>query len=155
MDKVSAVVRFWSKVKVLKSGCWEWQGALRGREGYGYGDFWDGNKDVAAHRFAYELFKGAIPEGLTIDHLCQKTWCVNPAHLESVTNKENILRGYGLCAINARKTHCPQGHPYDEMNTYIIPTGGRACRICIRKKVSDYYKRVRKWKRRKANLISC
>ena len=82
------------------------------------------------HRFAYELLVGPIPKGLTIDHVkskeCISTLCVNPAHLEAVTLRENILRGNGLAAMNAKKTHCPQGHPYD----YVNSAGARGCSIC-------------------------
>jgi hypothetical protein len=85
------------------------------------------------HRVAYELLVGPIPEGLELDHLCRNTRCVNPEHLEPVTGRENLMRAVSSWAAkNAAKTHCPQGHPYDEENTKVKRDGGRACRACGR-----------------------
>jgi len=72
-----------------KTGCWLWAKSIR-PDGYAYG--WDGNQKCLAHRLAYEAFKGPIPKGLTIDHLCVVRHCVNPNHLEAVTGEENTLR---------------------------------------------------------------
>ncbi len=133
--------RFWAKVN--KDGpdpsedtlaarlgpCWLWSGALGGD---GYGRFSVSRRTLGAHRFAYELLVGPIPEGLTIDHLCRVPRCVNPAHLEAVTVGENVLRGDGESARRARQTHCKNGHLFDEANTYINPRGGRQCRACDR-----------------------
>lgn len=130
------VARFWSKVD--KAGplplwapflgpCWHWTGATS--NGYGRVRV---DVDRPAHRFAYELLVGPIPDGLVIDHLCRVRHCVNPAHLEAVTNAENILRGNGFSARHARKTHCPKGHPYDEANTLIRADGSRNCIACGR-----------------------
>lgn len=84
--------RFWSYV-VKTPGCWLWAGALTGkRVGPKYGHLKTGEKHVMAHRYSYELAKGAIPEGLQIDHLCNLSLCVNPDHLEPVTLQENIKR---------------------------------------------------------------
>src|SRR5690349_8586564 len=69
------------------------------------------------HRLVFEFAVGPIPQGFTIDHLCRNTLCVHPFHLEAVSNKENVLRGVGHTAINATKTHCKRGHPFDEENT--------------------------------------
>lgn len=70
-------------------GCWLWTGTVLGS---GYGQFRVGMGHVRAHRFAYELLVGPIPEALTLDHLCRVTSCVNPLHLEPVTASENIKR---------------------------------------------------------------
>jgi hypothetical protein len=128
--------RFWEKVdRRGPKECWPW---LAGKNRWGYGHLHVGSKAdfshrlVSAHRLVYELVVGPIPEGLTIDHLCRNRACVNPAHLEPVTNRINILRGIGAAALHAKKTHCPQGHPYDEENTYIYPNGARYCRECNR-----------------------
>lgn len=127
---------FWKKVQKTDQ-CWLWGGG-RHSAGYGTTSFHGGKQ--YAHRVAYELLVGKIPAGLQIDHFrmnegprhapCSRL-CVNPAHLEVVTQKENILRGNWTAARNARKTHCPQGHEYDEVNTF-RRRGGRECRTCHR-----------------------
>lgn len=121
--------RFWEKVeKAGPDECWGWTAATYHN---GYGSFWNGQRTMRAHRFAYERLVGPIPEGLQIDHLCRNPACVNPGHLEPVTRRENILRGEGITAQQARKTHCVHGHPFDEENTYVHPRG-RTCRACNR-----------------------
>src|SRR6266568_5486930 len=100
--------RFWAKVD--RSGaCWLWTAHV-GEDGYGTFSL-DGHHQ-RAHRIAWVLLRGPIPEGLQIDHLCRVRACVNPDHLEPVTQRENILRGEGISALCARRTHCPQGHEY-------------------------------------------
>jgi hypothetical protein len=125
----SVADRFWAKVRKTDT-CWLWT-ASGDRNGYGL--FWNGDKLVYAHRYAYELLVGPIPAGLTIDHLCETPACVWPTHLEPVMLAVNILRGNGPTAINARKTHCPQRHPLLGGNLYIRPDGsGRDCLTCRR-----------------------
>ncbi len=121
--------------------CWPWSGPTN-RGGYGVLSWWDkdhgvnsrGHKGSArnttAHRVAWTSVNGPIPDDLTVDHICRNILCCNPAHLRLLTNEAN-----GADNGNARKTHCPQGHPYDEANTYFDPDGrGRRCRTCARER---------------------
>ena len=117
--------RFWAKVNKTEA-CWLWNAA---QSADGYGQFKANRRQVKAHRFAYELLVGPIPDGLQLDHLCRIRHCVNPAHLEPVTPKENIRRGR---RANSEKSHCPQGHSYDAGNTKLRQHGGRNCRACDR-----------------------
>jgi hypothetical protein len=111
-----------------ESGCWVWKGA-RGYKGYGALSF--RGKITPAHRYSYEYYKGPIPQGLVIDHLCRNTFCVNPDHLEPVSTKTNLLRGISFSAKNAVKTHCKYGHPFEGDNLR-LSNGGRICRTCRR-----------------------
>lgn len=120
--------RFWAKVNPT-GFCWEWTGYVH-RSGYGAFTPHEGETPQQAHRFAYELLIGPIPEGLVIDHLCRNKSCVNPDHLEPVTIQENTLRGYSESAMNARKTHCKNGHEFTPENMWISGVGARLCRAC-------------------------
>lgn len=121
--------RFWAKVEPT-GFCWNWTGH---RNKTGHGRFHPTrNRSIAAHRFAYELLVGPIPEGLHLDHLCRNTACVNPDHLEPVTLKENVLRGFGITAQAARATHCKNGHEFTPENTIVRAKGWRGCRECKR-----------------------
>lgn len=132
----SQLNRFWSKVDTSSGpdGCWLWQAAI---SSVGYGVVGLGGRAnglFLAHRVSFTIECGQIPEGLQIDHICKVRKCVNPAHLESVTQRENILRGGGMSAIHARQTHCCRGHEFSEANTIIDTLGRRVCRICRRAK---------------------
>lgn len=120
MLKQETIKRFWLNVEGADNpaACWGWQGV---KIPTGYGQLCVEGKMVGAHRLAYEILVGPIPEGLVIDHTCRNTGCVNPAHMEPVTNKENVLRGVGVTAENARKTHCSDGHELTPENTYTKP----------------------------------
>lgn len=131
------LVRLMSKVRVV-SECWEWQGARWGDERR-YGQIrWNGHS-TNAHRVFYEIFVGPISPNRVLDHLCRNTICVNPHHLEPVSNKENILRGIGPTAKHARQTHCKRGHllAHDNLMKSIK---GRECRACNKQRAKAWRK---------------
>jgi len=138
--------RFWDKVR-RGDKCWLWVGA---RSSTGYGQIAAAGRLVYAHRFAYELLVGDIPETLQIDHLCRNRACVNPDHMEAVTQRVNILRGESTAARNAAKTHCRRGHPFDEANTIHLSRGGRQCRTCHSERERGADKKLRTRSGRKA-----
>lgn len=124
--------RFWRYAyPEPNSGCWLWDGAV---DPNGYGRFSVESKARLAHKFYYEFLNGPVPEGLELDHKCRNPSCVNPDHLEAVSHKTNCLRGVGVIALrawNKNKTHCRNGHPFDEANTYAYGNE-RRCRVCTR-----------------------
>ena len=110
-------------------GCWLWTGYC---DGAGYGRMQVRGHNALAHRVAYELYVGDIPDGLTLDHLCRRRSCVNPRHLEPVSHRENVMRGASFAAVNAAKTHCPMGHALAGANLYVnASSGARVCRECM------------------------
>lgn len=145
--------RFWSYVD--KSGeCWMWLGG--GRNGYGAFSTRTNNVETShyAHRYAYEITKGPIPEGKTLDHLCHNRdescpggsdcphrKCVRPDHVEPASNIENVMRGKSPAALNARKTHCVHRHEFTAENT-IDYNGVRLCRACRKANSLRRHKRV-------------
>lgn len=117
--------RFWIKVKKTKK-CWYFKPAI----GKTYGRFSVNDKDCYAHRYSYELAKGKIPDGLTLDHLCKVTWCVNPDHLEAVTQKVNVLRSDSVCAKLARRKRCSRGHKFSKIIFHKGKGSYRHCSKC-------------------------
>lgn len=133
---------FWRKVdKRGPDECWPWRGRLNEA---GYGRYATRSLCMRAHRLAYTLLVGPIPAGLQIDHLCRNRACVNPAHLEPVTQRENILRGTALSAQRARQTHCKRNHAFTASNTYRDSKGRRVCITCrrARDRARSHRKRV-------------
>lgn len=124
--------RFWAKVDKngpvsdrTASACWLWTGHVAAT---GYGTFTgDGHRNWKAHRYAYVATLGPVPVGLDLDHLCRVRHCVNPAHLEPVTRRENLHRGQGTPSV----THCPAGHDYLVHGAY-TRQGYRRCNECSR-----------------------
>lgn len=123
--------RFWAKILVRDDGCWEWTAR---RHDQGYGQFRVAGKTLRAHVFAYENLVDAVPEGLVLDHVCRNEWCVNPACLEPVTQRVNVLRGEGVAAKFAQRTKCGAGHEFTQANTLLRSDGGRRCRECKRER---------------------
>lgn len=136
-----APTRFWAKVN--KNGtipdhrpdlgrCWIWTGTCNNK---GYGRFVIRKGECAVpHRYIYECLHGLIPEGLQIDHLCRDRACVNPQHLELVTGKENVGRGW---AFRGRKSRCIRNHPLSGRNLYIGTGNRHVCRICHQMKTNE------------------
>lgn len=158
MDDAS-LARFMAKVD-LRGECWLWSGATA----KGYARFYHSGKPRQGHRVSYEHFVGPIPEGLDIDHLCRVRSCVNPAHLEPVTRRENLRRGETIISGHvppyrrSLPAACPSGHPYDDKNTYIDAKGYHHCRACRRRRHAEWQRRNRdyvnrkrrEWRRRRA-----
>ncbi len=132
------VRRFIDKLCITQpTGCWLWTAGLHNK-GYAKIRNDDGRK-VFAHRWAYEWFREPIPEGLQIDHLCRTRHCVNPWHMEPVTNAENQRRG--LRNQWSTVTHCVNGHPLAGDNLHVTAKGHRKCLECNRQQCRDYYHR--------------
>jgi hypothetical protein len=139
--RTPATIRFWAKVTKTDS-CWIWTGA---KGDIGHGLFRIKRPDgvfgmIGAHRFAYIEIRGEIPEGMVLDHVvCSNPSCVNPAHLDVVTNAENTRRRH------AKTTHCKNGHEFTPENTgYRMMDGhrGRVCRQCGRDRAKVYNRKV-------------
>lgn len=127
MKKKPELDRFLERIEPA-GDCWRWTGPLNhGDHGYGTLSRLD-RSAVYAHRWSYEYHVAPIPDGLTIDHLCRNTWCVNPWHLEPVPMVVNLHRKYGAT------DRCVNGHDYTPENTYGRPLRngrpGRGCRTC-------------------------
>jgi hypothetical protein len=116
--------KFFQNIEKTDS-CWLWTGGQNGR---GYGNFYDGRRMVRAHRFSFKLFRHDIPDELVIDHLCQNKLCVNPDHLDAVTQQVNVARYY---AAKAPKPVCVNGHAMTDNNTY-FHDNRRICKECKR-----------------------
>lgn len=128
--------RLWEKVDkngpvhpLVGTPCWIWTAATR--NGYGHFTIEKGRTQYP-HILVFEAANGSISPGLQLDHLCRTPTCVNPEHLELVTQRVNLLRGEGFSAVNARKTVCPMGHSLDD--AYRSKEGWRRCRTCALEK---------------------
>lgn len=130
MNSTPDGIRFIAKVEMAgPDECWLWKASLR----LGYGRIWVGGSLLSAHRVAYERATGPIKDGLCLDHLCRIKHCVNPSHLDQVTQKENVRRGEAGM-INKSKTHCFRGHSFSGNNLYVYKSSNgreqRRCRSC-------------------------
>lgn len=124
--------RFWGNTHKTDN-CWLWKGSTRGRHPLMYGILWDGNKHLGAHRFSYEIHNGPIPLDYSVCHTCDNPLCVNPSHLFLGTHTDNMRDKLAKNRCGQKnKTHCPQGHEYNQLNTYTSNAGSRHCRICAK-----------------------
>jgi HNH endonuclease len=129
-----------------KTGCWNWT-LYKTADGYGRCSLRHPTTRekwmVIPHRLSYTVFVGPIPVEMTVDHKCCNPACCNPEHLQLLSTDVNTMLGTGVGPQNHVKTHCPQGHPYDQENTYYRknPNGkpSRNCRMCSRERQRQYY----------------
>jgi hypothetical protein len=140
----SAIDRLFKKI-VYDHGCWTFTG---GKKGGGYSYAYDGatRRHVPGHRLVYEHLVGPIPDGLVLDHLCRNPRCINPIHLEPVTNEENVRRG---ASCRSTETSCTKGHPFTPENTGSRWYGGqqwRFCKVCKRE-LQAHARAEKRWKR--------
>jgi hypothetical protein len=148
----AAMERLFSRGVPGRNGCIIWTGTLHPKTGYGQLSM-DGGKTTYAHRAAYLLVKGEIPEGLVIDHACHNRdpdckggticihhRCINPHHLDAVTQSENRIRSpHTKAPINGLRTHCKSGHPFTPENTRVVSTtGARVCITCHKRRQREY-----------------
>lgn len=138
MKAAPLLERFMRHVAVQSDGCWLWTGTVNAN---GYGTISTRRerpcRTSRAHRIAYELLVGSIPDGLELDHKCRVRRCVNPEHLEAVTRKVNVGRG-----LKGPRVFCPQGHAYTPDNV-LLKKDGRVCRTCNRERCRERYQRSR------------
>ncbi len=135
-------------IQESETGCWIWTGK-RQRDGYGL--VMHGHAFLSAHRVVYEdAIGGYLKASLQLDHTCRNRLCVNPAHLEPVTQRVNTLRSEGPSAINARKQRCKRDHPFDDANTRIRKDGRRVCKACCRQREAQARLKKRTLKRQSA-----
>lgn len=120
-----------AKIAERPTLCWEWTGA---HNASGYGIACLNGRTWQAHRLLYMLVVGHLPT-MALDHLCRNRLCVNPEHLEPVSNAENTRRSPLVGARNRGKTHCPRGHEYTPDNTMVCVS--RKCRSCAREFVRN------------------
>lgn len=133
-DTLTTHKTFWNRIDRTggPDACWTWLGSLNRPNGYGA--LRHQGRNTSAHRVAWELTIGPIPPGMILDHLvCDNPRCANPTHMQMTTQRHNVLRAKNSAgARNAATTHCPNGHPYNEENTYHHHRAGRQCRTCRR-----------------------
>lgn len=145
-------LRIGRKVEAVGT-CQVWRGNVMAN---GYGQISWNRRPWLVHRAVWTQLRGPIPAEMTIDHLCRNRACVNVDHMEVVTRGENSIRGGGLertWSNRRAKTHCKHGHEYTPENTYVMKSGGRACRACQRRSSLDYVKRS--GRRRPRQLKPC
>lgn len=119
----------WERSFYKTEGCWNWIAVIGSN---GYGRFWFNKRLWLAHRVAFLLAGKEIPKGFVMDHICRNRRCVNPAHLRTLTSKENTLIGEGITARRLRSPVCAKGHPWKEETTRQNKIG-RQCEICRKK----------------------
>ena len=129
-NQASVLRDYKDRIQVRDGSCWQWVG---GCNEDGYGVLRLHNKGHMAHRFVYEKLVATVPKSLVMDHLCRNRACVNPEHMEPVTQRTNLLRGEGFAAKRAAQTHCIHGHEFIPENTYVRKGRLRQCKECAKR----------------------
>lgn len=122
-----AMSKFFARIAIAENGCWLWTGHAKVK---GYGRVKISRKNYLAHKALYEYIKGKVPPNLQLDHLCRTRNCVNPAHLEPVTSKENSRRGHAPNMLAHFSKVCKRGHSITGQNAKPVRPGHVQCRIC-------------------------
>jgi HNH endonuclease len=138
-QRLGRLDRFLAKIAVSSDGCWVWTAGVT-RQVHGYAVY----QGTSGHAWSYRYFVGEVATGLELDHLCRNKLCVNPTHLEPVTPTVNKRRSNCVSGINARKTHCKNGHAFTPDNI-LAKRGGRGCKACNRIACSEYWFRRRRF----------
>ena len=122
------------------TGCWEWEGRLSEK---GYGVIKIGKQKRHAHRVMWLLARGELTSGIELHHRCRNRRCINPEHLQAVSKEEHLELHMGTPwgRRNRCKTHCDNGHPFDERNTYRRPNGNRGCQRCNAERQKEWRRR--------------
>jgi hypothetical protein len=141
--------KFIEKIKIDENGCWLWQGWFHSK---GYGGFAEGKHNFRAHRWSYEYFRGEIPDGLVIDHLCRVRACCNPDHLEAVTQRTNSLRGEQNTMQSAVLGLCKKGHQLSIRKKRSKDSGFRWCPTCDAERAKKY-REIRRLEKRTLETI--
>ena len=125
--------------RVPFSGCWIWMGWTVPQ---GYGITLVDGVQTKAHRLSWQIANGSAPGSLFVCHRCDVPECINPEHLFLGTDGDNTRDAASKGRLWQQKvTHCPQGHPYDEPNTYVQPRGWRSCKACNRTAARNLWRR--------------
>jgi len=122
-------------IVIDQNDCWNWKLWI---SPLGYGQISFKDKTELVHRVSFQVFIGKIKKNLEINHICRNRKCINPEHLETVSHRENLLKGDTIAAKNDQKTHCLNGHKFTPENTCINPSGERSCRICKNRRQRSY-----------------
>lgn len=142
-DELKEVLPRFEKNIQKTDSCWNWTGYKVS----GYGIFYVKRIPMRAHRISLVVFRDEVlKKNLIVDHICNNTQCVNPEHLRQISGRENVIRGKGPTAINAKRTHCKAGHPLSGENLIPRWRGERTCRTCY----DAYQKEYRVRRRAKA-----
>lgn len=128
---IADLERFTRKTLRSDNGCWAWTACTNNN---GYGSFMFRGKTYSAHSFIYQVLNRTLTKGEVVDHGCNNPNCVNPKHLEAMTQRDNVMKSSGIAAKRARQTHCIYGHEFGHQSPHLVKSGRRACATCHRQR---------------------